>query len=80
MARTIKTIKCPACGWHWPLESKGTKRLQRGQITGVPKGKFHFTKFDPKEETFISIRECQGRGRGLPEINTIKLQEAMKLL
>ena len=26
----------------------------------------------------ISLRECQGRGRGLPEINTIKLSEAMK--
>ena len=77
MATLIKTVKCPLCGWHHSIEHKGSKRLQRGEIADLPKGKFHFNKFDPKEEKFISIRECQGRGRGLPEINTIKLSEAM---
>jgi len=78
MATIIKIVKCPLCGWHWTLESKGSKRLQRGESADLPKGKFHFDKFDPKEEKFISIRECQGRGRGLPEINMLKLSEAMK--
>lgn len=77
MATIIKMVKCPLCGWHWALESKGSKRLQRGESADLPKGEFHFNKFDPKEEKFISLRECQGRGRGLPEINTIKLSEAM---
>jgi len=77
MATIIKTVKCPLCGWHWTLESKGSKRLQRNEPADFPKGKFHFDKFDPKEATFISLREAQGRGRGLPEINTIKLSNAM---
>ena len=78
MATIIKTVKCPLCGWHWTLESKGSKRLQRGEDASFPKGKFNFNKFDPKEEKFISIREAQGRDKGLPEINMLKLSEAMK--
>lgn len=77
MPTIIKTVKCPLCGWHWTLESKGSKRLQRGEDATFPKGKFHFNKFDPKEEKFISLRECRGRGIGLPEINMIKLPDAM---
>lgn len=77
MATIVKTVKCPLCGWHWTLESKGSKRLQRGESADLPKGKFTFEKFDPKEEKLISIRECQGRGRGLPEINIVKLSDAM---
>jgi len=77
MATIIKTVKCPLCGWHWTLESKGSKRLQRGEDAAFPKGKFNFNKFDPKEEKFISLREAQGRGKGLPEINMIKLADAM---
>jgi len=78
MATIIKTVVCPLCGWHHPIEHKGSMRLQRGEDATLPKGKFSFNRFDPKEKTFISIRECQGRGKGLPEINTIKLSEAMK--
>jgi len=77
MPTIIKTVKCPLCGWHWTLESKGSKRLQRGEMADLPKGMFTFEKFDPKEEKFISLRECQGRGRGLPEINMIKLPDAI---
>lgn len=78
MATRIKTVKCLLCGWHHPIEHKGSMRLQRGESADLPKGRFTFEKFDPKEEKFISIRECRGRGGGLPEIDTIKLSEAMK--
>lgn len=79
MATIVRTCKCPLCGWHWCLESKGTKRLLRGEVADAPKGKFNFRKFDPQGETFISEREAQGGRMGLPEINTIKLGEAVKL-
>jgi len=76
MATTIKTVKCPLCGWHHPIESKGSKRLQRGESADQPKGVFLFDKVNPEESAFISIRECGGRGRGLPEVERITLKEA----
>jgi len=66
MGTIVKTVKCPLRGWHWALEAKGSKRLQRGESADLPKG-----------EKFISLRECQGRDGGLPEINATKLSEAM---
>lgn len=79
MAKIDRTVKCSLSGSHWILESTGGKRLARGEVADLPRAKFHFNKFDPDGETFISIRECQGGRRGLPEINTIKLVEAAKL-
>ena len=76
MATTIWTVKCPLCGWHHPIESKGSKRLQRGESAGLPKGVFLFNKVNPEESAFISVRECGGRGKGLPEIERITLTEA----
>jgi len=76
MATEVKTVKCPLCGWHHPIEQKGSKRLQRGDPANLPKGEFVFGSFDLNEVAFISIREARGRGRGLPEINVITLEKA----
>ena len=76
MATEVKTIRCPLCGWHHPIEHKGSKRLQRGDPANLPKGEFIFGNFDLNEVAFISIREARGRGRGLPEINRIILEKA----
>jgi len=76
MATTIKTVKCPLCGWHHPAEQKGSMRLQRGDPADLPKGVFLFDKVNPEESAFISIRECRGRGGGLPEVGRITLTEA----
>ena len=76
MATEIKTVKCPLCGWHHPIEQKGSKRLQRGDFADLPKGEFVFGGFDLNEAAFISIREVRGRGGSLPEINKITLEKA----
>ena len=76
MATEVKTVKCPLCGWHHPIEHKGSMRLQRGDPADQPKGEFAFGRFDLNEEAFISIREAKGRGGGLPEIAKITLAEA----
>ena len=60
----------PLCGWHHPIEQKGSKRLQRGEVADQPKGEFMFGGFDLNEQAFISIREARGRGGGLLEINS----------
>jgi len=60
------------------LSLRGVSVYNGEKVRICLKGKFNFNQFDPKEEKFISIRECQGRGRGLPEINMLKLSEAMK--
>lgn len=73
MAKIVRTVKCSLFGWHWILESRGGKRLVRGEVADLPRAKFHFNKFDLDGETFISIRECQGGRTELPEIDTIKL-------
>ena len=76
MATEIRTVKYPLCGWHHPIEQKGSKRLQRGDPVDLPKGEFVFGNFDLNEAGFISIREVRGRGGGLPEINRITLEKA----
>ena len=76
MATTIRAVKYPLCGWYHPIESKGSKRLQRGDPVDLSKGVFLFNRVNPEESAFISIRECGGRGRGLPEIERITLKEA----
>jgi len=70
MAKEVKMVKCPLCGWHHSIEQKGSKRLQRGEVADQPKGEFMFGGFDLNEQAFISIREARGRGGGLPEINS----------
>jgi len=70
MATEIKTVKCPLCGWHHPIEQKGSKGLQRGEVADQPKGELVFGNFDLSKEAFISIREARGRGGGLPEIKS----------
>jgi len=54
-------------------------RLQRGEPADQPKGDFSFDKGDPAEMTLISVRECRGRGQGLPEVEKILLKEAINL-
>ena len=51
-------------------------RLQRGEAAHQPKGDFLFLTDDPADLTFICIRECAGRGKGLPEVEKITLAEA----
>ena len=51
-------------------------RLQRGEPADQPKGKFLFLSNEPSELTFISVRECKGRGKGLPQIESITLAQA----
>ena len=76
MAKEIKTVKCLTCGWHHPIEQKGSKRLQRGEAADLPKGEFVFGGFNLNEAAFISIREARGRGGGLPEIDKVTLEKA----
>jgi len=75
----IRTVKCPLCGWHHPITRTGIMRLQRGESADQPKGNFLFLTDELGELTFISVRECAGRGRGLPEVEKITLTEAKDL-
>ena len=77
MPKLIRTIKCPLCGWHHPIIRRGSKRLLRGESVDQPKGVFLFNNVNPNESAFISVRECKGRGGGLPEVEKITLREAM---
>ena len=77
MSTTIKSVKCPLCGWHHPITRTGSKRLLRGESADQPKGAFLFNKVNPNESAFISVRECKGRGGGLPEVEKVTLREAM---
>lgn len=72
----IRTVKCPLCGWHHPLTRTGIMRLQRGQTADQLKGDFLFLTGEPGELTLISVRECKGRGKGLPQIESITLAQA----
>ena len=79
MAKEVKTVKCPLCGWHHPIEQKGSKRLQRGEVADQPKGELVFGNFDLSKEAFISIREARGRGgvsRKLTDINFSATRDA----
>lgn len=76
MAKQIKTVKCPLCGWHHSIIRTGIMRLQRGESADRPKGKFLFLSNKPNELTFISVRECRGRGKGLPQVESITLGQA----
>jgi len=76
MAKLIKNIKCPLCGWHHPFTRTGIKRVQRGEVADQPKGNFVFLTNELGELTFISIRECRGRGKGLPEVEGITVAQA----
>ena len=51
-------------------------RLQREESADQPKGKFLFLSNEPGELTLISVRECAGRGKGLPQIESITLAQA----
>ena len=75
----IRTVKCPLCGWHHPITRTGIMRLQRGESADQPKGNFLFLTDELGELTFISVRECAARGRGLPEVEKITLTEAKDL-
>jgi len=76
MAKLIKTVKCPLCGWHHSIMRTGIMRLQRGETADQPKGNFLFLTDEPGELTFISVRECKGRGKGLPQVESITLAQA----
>jgi hypothetical protein len=77
MAKLIKSVKCLLCGWHHPIIRTGSKRLLRGESVDQPKGAFLFNKVNPNESAFISVRECKGRGGGLPQVEKVTLREAM---
>ncbi len=79
MAKHIRTVRCPLCGWHHPISRTGIMRVQRGELASQPKGDFSFDKGDPAEMTLISIRECRGKGHGLPEVERISLKDIMSL-
>lgn len=72
----IRTVKCPLCGWHHAITRTGINRLHRGEAADKPKGHFLFLTDELGELTFISIRECKGRGKGLPQIKSISLNQA----
>lgn len=76
MAKQIKTVKCPLCGWHHSIIRTGIMRLQRGEAADQPKGKFVFLSNKLSELTFISVRDCKGRGKGLPQVESITLAQA----
>lgn len=76
MAKLIRTVKCPLCGWHHSIMRTGIMRLQREESADQPKGKFLFLSNEPSELTFISVRECKGRGKGLPQVESITLAQA----
>ncbi len=61
MPKEDKAVKSPLCGWHHPIEHKGSMRLQRGQPADQPKGEFVFGNFDLTQEAFISIQEIKSR-------------------
>ncbi len=77
MAKHIRTVRCPFCGWHHSIIRTGSKRLLRGESVDQPKGAFLFDKVNPNKSAFISVRECKGRGGGLPEVEKITLREVM---
>ena len=76
MATIVETVKCPVCGWHWSLEAKVSKRITRGQIADSTGGKFTSRRVNPQGKIFISLRKCQGEREGLPQVDTITLQQA----
>lgn len=77
MAGTTITVRCPLCGWHWSIEHKGSKRIIKGKPFDKPKGRFNFSKIDPKQGAFISIRESRGGREGFPEIERISLEQVV---
>lgn len=76
MAKLIRTVKCPLCGWHHSIMRTGIMRLQREESADQPKGKFLFLSNELGELTFISVKECKGRGKGLPQVESITLAQA----
>ena len=76
MATIAKTVKCPVCRWHWSLEAKGSKRTTRGHVADSTRGKFTFRRVNPQGKIFISLRKCQVGREGLPQVDTIPLQQA----
>lgn len=77
MPGTTITVRCPLCGWHWSLEAKGSKRITKGKPFDKPKGRFSFSKIEPNQGTFISLREARGGREGFPQVNKISLEEAV---
>lgn len=73
----IEMVKCPFCGQHKSLRRTGIRRIQKGKTFDRPY-EFAFDHVDPLESGFISIRECQGRGGGFPEIRRITLREIVQ--
>ena len=73
----IEFTKCLVCGWTRPVERKGTKRTQRDQPADR-QYLFRYDIVDPGTASFISIRECAGRGKGFPEVRKVTLEEAIQ--
>ncbi len=73
----FEMVKCVFCGTHKPLQRTGIMRVQKGKVAN----KFYtfsYDHIDPEASQFISIRECAGRGRGMPEIGRVTLREAVE--
>lgn len=73
----VEMVKCVFCGTHKPLQRTGIMRLQKNKVADRL-FQFSFDHIDPKVSQLVSIRECAGRGRGLPEIRRITLKEAVE--
>ncbi len=73
----FEMAKCLFCGTHKPLQRTGIMRIQKDK----PADRlytFTFDHIDPEASQFISIRECGGRGKGMPEIRRVTLREAIE--
>ncbi|MBA7612919.1 hypothetical protein ES703_20160 [subsurface metagenome] len=73
----FEMVKCVFCGTHKPLERTGIMRIQKDKPVDRLYT-FTYDHIDPEVSQFISIRECAGRGKGLPEVGRITLREAVK--
>ncbi|MBA7716060.1 hypothetical protein ES703_125119 [subsurface metagenome] len=70
-------VKCPFCGTHKPIRRTGVMRLQHDK-TADKQYNFVFDHVDLGNSAFISIRECQGRGKGFPEVSRVSLKETIE--
>ena len=75
MPTITRYVKCPVCGWHQVIITKGTMRIAREEVADSPRGMFTFRKSDPQVETFISLRNCLGGKKGFPQVESISLHQ-----
>ena len=79
MPTITRYVKCPVCGWHQVIITKGTMRIAREEVADSPRGMFTFRKSDPQVETFISLRNGLGGKKGFPQVESISLHQAKSM-